>query len=153
MTQNINRKIIFAALILILVLLFSFYLYRFFNPSEPALSFQIDGRIEEVKDGFVIVSGTVKSLDPDDLRRESKSIEFEITPQTVFKTNTLVITAEQLQSGETFSPETKQKSGDASALTDNMVVQVWSKDDLFTIKKATAVELHYISYDISYPAQ
>ena len=153
MIKGIGRKTTFKVLVLILVLLSSFYLYRTFNPSEPEFSYQMDGRIEEVKNGFVLVSGTVKSLDPNDLRRESKSIEFEITPKTVFKTNTLVITAEQLQSGGTFSPETKQKPGDASALTDNMVVQVWSKDDLFTINKATAVELHYISYDINYPAQ
>ena len=153
MIKSIGRKIIFKALILILVLLSSFYLYRIFNPSEPALSYQIDGRIEEIKDGHIFVSGTVKSSDPDDLRRESRSIEFDTTPQTVLKTNTLVITAEQLRSGGTFTPETKQKPGDASALTDNMVVQVWSKDDLFTANKATAIEIHYISYDISYPAQ
>lgn len=123
-------------------------LFFYLKINQTSTSYEVSGRIEEVKDGSIVVSGTVKSLDPADLRRESRTIEFEIAPQTVLKTNVLVITSEQLKSGSTFSPETQQRPGAVSDLASNLVVQIWSKDDLFTVNKVIAAEIHYISYDL-----
>lgn len=148
MLRNINKKLIIAGLAA--ALLFSFYLYTSFRQSELIFLYQMSGRIKEVKDGSIVVSGIVEHFDPQDKRQgDARTIEFAITPQTVFKTSVTVITSAQIKGGQPFHPETKERPGKVFDLVSGMrIVSIQSKEDLFVAEKATASEVNYASYDL-----
>lgn len=145
-----KKIIILSVIVLVLAILF---LYKF--TIQTTTSYEISGQIETVKDGesTIVVFGTVKLSDSKDMRREKVTIEFEINSTTVLKTRKIIITKDQIESGQQFAPETQEQLGVASDLVAGIVVLIKSRDNLFITDKAVADEINYISYDVELPKQ
>lgn len=106
------------------------------------------GTIKEVKNGSIVVDGSVRSLDPKNSLQEPKTVEFTITSRTILKKSTISATIDQLKSGKPFHPETKITAGNISDLTIGIgIFRIESKDNLLSADKATADEINYITHD------
>lgn len=143
------RKIlllVFLLTVLILVLSWD----RFFN--QASAIYEMSGKIIEVKNGSIVVEGVVESSDPNISRQENRTIEFKIIDETILKKNAIVITVAQINSGESFQPETRIRPGAISDLAVDMrVFKIESKDNLFIETKAVAAEINYLTYEFPAP--
>lgn len=139
-----SKKIVILSVIVIGVAVL--FLYKSLNKT-PSFLYEISGQVVEVKGNSIVVVGTVRSLNPEDMRREERTVVFKITPRTVLKTRVIIITSDQLNSGQTFSPKTEERRGAISDLVIDITVRTISKNDLFTTDKAVATEINYISHD------
>lgn len=102
----------------------------------------IVGQVAEVKNGAIVVSGTIGS--------ETKVIEFMFTPQTVFTKSVIVISTEQAKSGKSFAPETQTLPGTSSELAKDMTVRITTMDNLLETSSAQALEIDYTTYDLPF---
>jgi len=133
--------LIFLLIILVVVLSWD----KFINQSN---SYELSGQIIEVRDNSIIVEGVAKSSDPNINRQENRTIEIKITNETIIKKNVVVITTAQINSGESFQPETQVREGVISELVIGIrVIKIESRDNLFTKDKAVAAEINYLIYE------
>lgn len=123
-----------------------FYSGKFFEPID--FSNQISGQIKEVNNGVIVIEGLVRSSKPGSNRQEKKTIEFKITPETIFK-KTELIPPKGTKPGEPFTPEATEISGAASDLSVGvLIIRLQSQEDLFKTDKATATEINYVLYKL-----
>lgn len=133
-------------LFIIILTIAIWFLYKSsITDQEPeAALHEMAGNIVEVKNGSIMVEGTVGS--------ENKTIEFVFDNRTVFKKMTIVITEEQFKSGESFQPETPITAGAVSELANGIrVLKITSKENLLTAGKASATEIYYLLYSYDFP--
>lgn len=141
-----NKKILVViAFALVAGVGFMFLSGKYFQKARYEM---IGGTIKEVKNGSIVVDGSVRSLDPKNSSQERKTIEFIITSRTILKKSTISATIDQMKSGKPFHPETKITAGNISDLIIGMgIFKIESKDNLFSADKATAAEINYITHD------
>ena len=102
---------------------------------------EMSGRIVETGQNFVEVEGVIGGI--------TKTVKFEITPDTLIKNNSIVIAAEQMQSGKQFSPQVLQKEGKISDLVPGVKIsRIAGKDDLLKRDETIALEIIYTTYDL-----
>jgi len=100
------------------------------------------GRIIEIKENSIVVSGMARSLKSGDEYRQERTVEFRITPETVFKKSITVISL----ANKITPPE--MADGSLSDLMNNTnvrILRVESNEDLFTVNEATALYINYES--------
>lgn len=140
--MKINKQVTIGCLVLGLLVLF-----YFFNPLAE-FSGHMRGSIIKVKGNSIVVEGVVESSDSKGSNHEDRTVEFEINQSTVLTSRTIVITQENIESGQSFQPKTEDRPGVFSDLTEGVgIIRIESKDNLFKTDKATALEIIYTSYD------
>lgn len=134
------RKIWFLAGIIIIIASV-LVLTRFLRVEDVAnTAYWMDGRIVEISDNAVIISGIARFLENGKERREERTIKFQLTPETKFQKTTTIIR----RANKGFSSETTL--GSISDLVQNIrIIKIESAQDLFTNKEANA---SYIDYEI-----
>lgn len=142
-----NKKLILIIIGAVLVLAISFfYNGKLFGPAD--FSNQISGQIKEVNSGVIVIEGLIKSSKPESNHQEKKTIEFKITPETIFK-KTELIPPKGTKPGEPFTPEATEIQGNFSDLSVGvLIIRLQSKEDLFKTDKATAAEINYALYKL-----
>lgn len=135
-----NKRLIWA-LVLIVTLVVVFVFFYYFK-KQPA-SYKMTGQVTEVKSDSIVVKGTVEVLVESQLStKENRTIEFVITPETVFN-KTAYIIPKNIKNGVTFTPETVKSFGAKSDLTPGLAVQLESRDNLFDLDNASILNINY----------
>lgn len=130
-------------LIAILALAGIVYFYNLRNPSPRDLAATaLDGRITSVEEGRVSALTTIEGVE--------KIIELQVTPETIFTKEVIIITPEQAQSGESFAPRKAIMKGERADLREGMFVRVKANANLLKTDKAEALEINYITYDLPF---
>lgn len=142
-----DKKVILIIIgVILVVIVVSVYGYNFFK--LPDLSNQISGQIKEVKNGMIVIEGLIKSSKPGSNRSEKKTIEFKVTPDTIFKKTEFTM-PKGTKPGEPFVPLATETQGNISDLSFGVrIIRLQSKENLFKTDKATATEIHYAIYKL-----
>lgn len=137
-----NKRLIWLlASIVLLAIVFALpRISDYFKKPQANVSYQMDGQIIEVRSNSIVVKGMLKLSDP--TIKENKTIEFVLTPETVFN-KTLYIVPKKIEPSVIFTPETKKEQGNIADLTVGKSVSLRSKDNLFDVNQTIALNINY----------
>ena len=134
----------FVAVILIVVL----FRGIFSGQESVASTYDLSGRITEVKANSIIFQGTI-SLNG---KVEDRTVELIFNKKADFKKMSIVITKEQFTKGGSFQPETPITPGAFSDLDiGTSIFEVQSREDLFTKDKVKIDGIYYLLYEYDFP--
>ncbi len=144
--DKVAKKYIFIIIFAGLLVTAGFLFYKY-NGSQ--VSHDISGQVKAISDKSITVAGMVRSQDKK--KYDDKTIEFIITPQTIFKKTALIIPKQYqnfLGVSEQFTPATKDYPGTISDLmVGTRIILLESSDNLFTVTKATASQIQYQAFE------
>lgn len=147
-----NSKAVIGIIVAVVVVVLGFFYFNsgknLFGPTAPDITYEMKGNAQHVGTETLTVGGTVAVLDSADGRTTTRSITFVITPDTKITTKKIVITQENIDSGEEFTPEEVFVEGELSEIALGSSVRVLTKGDIFTDYRVDATEIIYISFDM-----
>ena len=150
--MNVIVKLLLIVFVIGAFLALAFYAFN--KSSSPEIvSNSMRGTINQLKDGSVEVVGRLATSPGDVARINSKidytdidkTIEFSITPQTIFKKE-IIITDKSVK-----PPTSKitKVSGSVSDLKNGLLIQIKSNDNLFKARKPIATEIYYVTAQLA----
>lgn len=147
-----NQKVLLSILAVLLVIGFV-YFYSDKYSNRPVDYVLQDATIKEVKEGSLVLEGSLRSLDGKIF--ENKIIEFHISSETRLIKNVKVITKEQTGSKGEFTPTLEVRAGSISDFVVGGPGIVYAKGDknLFARDEVNALEIKYMTYEVPKPSK
>ena len=141
------RRYILTLVVAALLTASGILLYKHYNSSQPA--HDISGQVQAITKNAITVVGLIRSADGKTYTQ--RTIEFAITPQTIFKKTALVIPKKYQHVhgvSDPFTPATKDYSGTMNDLVVGMrIILLQSPDNLSSAVKAMASQIQYQTFE------